>query len=189
MKKLILVAAVALSAVAMSSRAAEFEVTYALTPTENFDIVLGGSLSSDGLVFEVSGVDSFDVNGTSLPGFTVVSSDYYLPQDTYGPSVAIDGSVIDLFFDDFNPVTQTGGRLFGFAVGDAQAASEGFDGVGGSGFPGTDNFYHPIVRADYSGRLLSASGAPEPASWAMLIAGFGLVGATMRRVKTKPGFA
>ena len=33
------------------------------------------------------------------------------------------------------------------------------------------------------------SAAPEPASWAMLIAGFGLVGAAMRRRKAAPGVA
>jgi hypothetical protein len=32
-----------------------------------------------------------------------------------------------------------------------------------------------------------ASPVPEPASWAMLIAGFGLVGATMRRRRQQPG--
>ncbi len=31
---------------------------------------------------------------------------------------------------------------------------------------------------------LTAGAVPEPASWAMLIAGFGLVGATMRRRRT-----
>ncbi len=34
----------------------------------------------------------------------------------------------------------------------------------------------PLARS-----LLAASGAPEPASWAMLVAGFGLVGASIRR--------
>ena len=38
------------------------------------------------------------------------------------------------------------------------------------------------IFSDNGGRFeITVSGVPEPASWAMLIAGFGLVGATLRR--------
>ena len=43
------------------------------------------------------------------------------------------------------------------------------------------------VFSDNGGRFdISVGGVPEPASWAMLIAGFGLVGASMRRRRLVP---
>jgi hypothetical protein len=42
-----------------------------------------------------------------------------------------------------------------------------------------------ISRVEFSYELgLAPGGVPEPASWAMLIAGFGLTGAAMRRRRT-----
>lgn len=51
-----------------------------------------------------------------------------------------------------------------------------------SGFANTD-FGAFTLTVDGPGNIIggTAGGVPEPASWAMLIAGFGLVGATMRR--------
>jgi hypothetical protein len=52
------------------------------------------------------------------------------------------------------------------------------------------NLYHPILEGDVEGitvftnnvsMSLVALPAPEPATWAMMVAGFGLVGAAMRR--------
>jgi hypothetical protein len=49
-----------------------------------------------------------------------------------------------------------------------------------------------INGASYGGTLnvgSTASPAPEPASWAMMVGGFGLLGAAMRRRKTSLSFA
>jgi hypothetical protein len=47
------------------------------------------------------------------------------------------------------------------------------------------------TRVGYAGTLNVTPAVPEPASWALMIGGFGLVGGTMRRrsVKTKVAFA
>jgi hypothetical protein len=54
----------------------------------------------------------------------------------------------------------------------------------GYGLGSTDTYSETwLVRGDLSGAV------PEPASWAMMIGGLGLVGATMRRRATKVSFA
>jgi hypothetical protein len=64
-----------------------------------------------------------------------------------------------------NPATV---RFFAFAFGGTAPANDGhFSNPGNPGYEG-------IVTA-------ASGGVPEPASWAMLIAGFGLVGAMQRR--------
>lgn len=45
----------------------------------------------------------------------------------------------------------------------------------------TNDFYYGAVRATLTITQLSAPGVPEPATWAMLIMGFGAMGAAMRR--------
>lgn len=40
-----------------------------------------------------------------------------------------------------------------------------------------------------SGSLISTTGVPEPASWAMMVGGFGLIGGAMRRRRTAVRFA
>ncbi|OYU15306.1 MAG: hypothetical protein CFE37_06910 [Alphaproteobacteria bacterium PA4] len=41
--------------------------------------------------------------------------------------------------------------------------------------------------ATYTGAVFNAAAVPEPASWAMLIAGFGLIGAAQRRRRAVAG--
>lgn len=55
-------------------------------------------------------------------------------------------------------------------------ATGSFDSAGQLTFPGG----RPTVSQSFSG-LIEAPGIPEPASWAMMIGGFGLAGAAMRR--------
>lgn len=43
--------------------------------------------------------------------------------------------------------------------------------------------------ASYTGSITVAPGVPEPASWALMITGFGLVGGAMRRGSTKVSYA
>lgn len=86
----------------------------------------------------------------------------------------------------------------------ASATTIGRDSTGGLqidfgaiGLSGTENSATYIVRADafhfdfdplgisdgssLSGRAFAASGVPEPATWALMIGGFGMVGAALRR--------
>lgn len=58
------------------------------------------------------------------------------------------------------------------------------------GFPGPDDLRAVILNADSPGDMMrvitAAAAVPEPATWAMLIAGFGVVGGAMRRRKIAP---
>lgn len=51
------------------------------------------------------------------------------------------------------------------------------------------DFYFGGVEVTYLGPSPSPSAAPEPATWALLIAGFGLAGAALRRRRHAPGVA
>ena len=51
--------------------------------------------------------------------------------------------------------------------------------------PGSHFFDYQIYAVNFE----TAAAVPEPATWAMMIAGFGLVGGTMRRSRTKPAFS
>ncbi|NJC07653.1 hypothetical protein GGQ62_000651 [Polymorphobacter fuscus] len=62
-------------------------------------------------------------------------------------------------------------------VNSAGAVRGVVDFVGGNGYAPTDD-WQTAVRGNIT------PGVPEPASWAMLIAGFGLTGAAMRRRRT-----
>ncbi len=71
-----------------------------------------------------------------------------------------------------------------FATADLSFAHSGIYSLNFSlAAPGTVKFYlYDSARADNRGGVsLSVAAVPEPATWAMLIAGFGLVGATLRR--------
>lgn len=52
---------------------------------------------------------------------------------------------------------------------------------GGESAPGFVNYIRIYDTALTAAQVAALGGVPEPASWAMLIAGFGLVGAAMRR--------
>jgi hypothetical protein len=69
---------------------------------------------------------------------------------------------------------------------DASYAREGFFGynAAGSGLrfgPGPNSFCNEGVNCGFVDGPAAAGGVPEPANWAMLIAGFGLIGAVSRR--------
>ncbi len=84
-----------------------------------------------------------------------------LLRDTVGGSAVLNGAGNAIGYD--NSVFLAAGQTFGFIV-----ENNGFYGNDSTGL----NF------------TLIGAGVPEPAGWAMLIAGFGLTGAAMRRRRT-----
>jgi len=56
-------------------------------------------------------------------------------------------------------------------------------------FRGIDGGGTGIASFTFSGAFIVIAGVPEPASWALLITGFGLVGAAMRRRRAADAFA
>jgi hypothetical protein len=81
------------------------------------------------------------------------------------------------------------GTLVGRISGVYQTLGANFNGAAW----GTGNlelFYWDSISGDNSGQIaFDISAVPEPATWLMMIAGFGLVGAGMRRRATKVSYA
>ena len=50
---------------------------------------------------------------------------------------------------------------------------------------GVDGVYNQDAGAFFNNATLTVSGVPEPASWAMMISGFGLAGAALRRTRNE----
>lgn len=107
-----------------------------------------------------------------LSGF--VSSFATLPKlDVYLKEVALDG---------FSLTQVSSGLLEKWVFNDVQV-NPGVHSLRVTGYWGQQG-------GSYSGNLGLGAAVPEPASWAMMIAGFGLVGAAMRRrTKVKVRFA
>lgn len=98
------------------------------------------------------------VNGRSLAGGTIAMNLGFGARNVYTPGV---------FFDTFD---------LSAAAGDLSGGANGQFAVGGNGMG--SNYYFRIATIAMAA---APAGVPEPASWALLIAGFGLVGAAMRR--------
>jgi hypothetical protein len=71
---------------------------------------------------------------------------------------------------------------FDFANGSPEGSDRGY--VSGGVFTQTDDDF--FLPATFQGLTLSV---PEPATWAMLVAGFGLTGAAMRRQRRRPAIS
>lgn len=61
-------------------------------------------------------------------------------------------------------------------------SSGSFDSTGTLSFPNG----RPTVAQRFSGTLNVPAAVPEPGTWALLIAGFGLLGAALRKPRTRP---
>jgi len=169
-----LLATVASLLAASAAHAANFDFSYTILGT-TLSGVLGGTV--DGDVFDITSLQALKKNGTNLDvtGWTVGSADTTYLGGSASPSLKLDGSFIDF-------ATSGSSSSLVFAVGDRVSGAVGFNSViASSSLGGTGSFLH-FVPANFSGQLeADTSGAvPEPASWALMLAGFGLVGGAMR---------
>ncbi|HEY1125598.1 MAG TPA: PEPxxWA-CTERM sorting domain-containing protein [Sphingobium sp.] len=91
------------------------------------------------------------------------------------------------FYDAADNIIEqvTSSPAFGFfgLVNSSGAVRAQVDFVGGNGYAPTDD-WQTAVRSTFI-----PGGVPEPASWAMMIAGLGVVGASMRRRAARVSFA
>ena len=98
--------------------------------------------------------------------------------------------------DDDSPVNISAFDAFGSLLGTATAPYGAFVRSGNSltlAFAGTSDFVassgsgfnNNSIFYDISSFTLGASAVPEPATWAMMIGGFGMVGGAMRRTRRK----
>jgi hypothetical protein len=122
-------------------------------------------------------------------GFTATHTTDFVDTWTFGPLPAglADASVINISFEDATDINFTEATLNGLAlqitngapVATAITLSQIFSAGGTNtliikGLAGSN--------ASYSGTVnYTVSPVPEPATWAMMIGGFGLVGGAMRR--------
>jgi PEP-CTERM motif len=138
-----------------------------------FDIDPLNGNGSD-LGFEITNDRAF-VPGQSGYSSTLAGLDYALSGDGLSIEFSIEN---DLFMMPISGLTYWPGQQFPVLGGDIVlrlSQSFGYSVAGGATY-GNDRL----------GRVtLSAGAVPEPATWAMMIAGFGLVGAGMRRRATK----
>ena len=133
----------------------------------------GATAQRDGATFTfASGQSAFglDILFQSLDGFSLVG---YEVRDTHGGLLASDGFINV-------PSANGGGSFFlGFAATDATPL------IGSvTFFDNDDDNVNPDANIGYDTLRFGASaggGVPEPASWALLITGFGLAGAALRR--------
>ncbi len=162
-------------------------------------VTLGGSHSifgpttvTDSVDADSGPVDGLGRSGRSLGsnGLNFLFSEAVLGQLPTDVGIVItDGGSITVQFFDRDDVLLGSGVFVGDAVSNGTTAEDRFIGWSGTtgvarlrvsgGFNESDHlqygFKAPIVSPPPTGAI------PEPATWAMLIAGFGLVGAAARR--------
>ena len=167
------VGTVLLLAGSAAANAATFHFTYIFTSGNVLAGTLQGTLGMDNNTITVTSADDFfTVNGLNGPSTPIASSyvNAIINNDFSTPGlVTRDASAMDLLVCDtgcsFGFAFDTSGLIIGqpFAV----AA------------PGFSYDFEPLNASRWS---ISGGGAvPEPASWTLLIAGFGLTGAALRR--------
>ena len=119
---------------------------------------------------------------TNAAAFTAANAGY----SVNGSGVVLDstGSQVNLLLTNLFPFFSSGTNVSGFSIG----AGSSF----GAGYTGYADYLRVATNAGsttFNFELAAATAAvPEPATWAMMIAGFGLVGGAMRRRSTKIAF-
>jgi hypothetical protein len=98
---------------------------------------------------------------------------------------------LDGLFIDFAIEPEDRDQVVAFGVGNLVSQVFGVPVVGATIAYGGDGDFNEFDPAAYSGSILSSGAVPEPATWAMMIGGMGMVGGAMRRrrVSTKVTFA
>lgn len=149
-----------------------------------------------------------DANSVALDGGNATvnpTASFVFPTGTPNVTATISGTQIVLTFDaagSYNPASFSGIRLTDLTKSDitgfSLASISGITGFDSSDLLFTSNSLSLNLQGiDVSGSTatiianISSGAVPEPASWAMMVAGFGLVGAGVRasRKRTKISFA
>lgn len=197
------------AAAALATPASAATITYTLDGNfnlgfSNLPVVGSGSINNVALSFTGTG-DTNSSSSTNLLGLnvTVVPLSSFVAKYN-GPSVPglATGSSFDLATLtslEFVNAASVGGFGFGSLAGNFGAAFTGLP-VGYNGLtslaPTSVSFAlgFPVTVGGASGTFTGASNVtfsasvaaiPEPATWALMIAGFGMVGAAMRRRATR----
>lgn len=177
------------------AQAGNFRFTYTGDPVFGANTVMSATLNltTSDVLNAVGGYDILSADGT-IDGVTVLGLQANLtPPDPilegyfrYDNVLYLSGPVID----PWGLVVNTAGGSFNFGwVGDPDSPSSYYAIM----FDGTTHINPhtglPVPTSYYSEGAVSLAAVPEPASWAMMVTGFGLAGAAMRRRRTAISFA
>ncbi len=160
---------------AVPASAAEYVFSY-VASSGTISGRMTGTLQSDGNTLLLSSISAPRRNGTPGPGVAVIGSFRQLvTYESIPASVTLDGSLMD--FVGCTPGTGCSeGFTFtyeGLLYPSARFYAGGFYGALLDG-----EIYN---RAKWSISPFNSAAVPEPASWTLMISGFGLIGAALRR--------
>jgi hypothetical protein len=162
------VALVAGALSATSASATNFAFTYLSSDaTQAAFGTLSATLIAPGEYSATSG--TITANGPEATGIGALIANPSAPNQTTSPSGRFNYD--DLLLPTSNPVILNGGLLFSIGGSEVNIFSNGAE-------PGNDAFYNQAY--DNTSGTFSLSAVPEPATWAMMLVGFGLAGATLR---------
>jgi phospholipase/lecithinase/hemolysin len=121
-----------------------------------------------------------------------IEANGYLSTALAGLTLDADTDLMFYSLSDFNQRVLTNPSAFGLPQLDAQSncIAAGAQATGCAGFFSFDGV-HPTAAvqaagyADLNAQFNLTASVPEPATWAMMLVGFGAVGAAMRRSRTK----
>jgi hypothetical protein len=145
-------AAVSVSLMGVGAANADTVFHYTFDPGTYYDFSSGPSDSVSG---------SFDYDATTS---TLSNIDYNRGSDVFTTGVV--GSSTELYFGD---TTSSDYDVYEFT---RSLADGGTDVITGG--------YHPAIVVDVGGSVSASGAVPEPASWALMLIGLGLVGYAMR---------
>jgi hypothetical protein len=173
----LLLGATSAEAITYVGSASGISLTGTMAPTTvSYEITTDGTLGTLGAANFTGFSITVDVNGNSL---TTSGTPF---TQIFGPVVS--ATATQLLYDFTQP-----GAFVLFEPNSTQAVCFTNDGseCAGAG-PVTAWISYPLSVTSFQsqpqGSMVIGSAVPEPTSWAMLIAGFGLTGAAMRRRRT-----
>lgn len=137
---------------------------------------IDGTLQGDANTIFVSSLSGLQFNGTPGPALPFLASASSVVGGIPGPpALSLDGSANDILACSTDTVS-SGCTSDGFAFVPAGFLAPPPVFFSGPAYGGA--FFEPYNAANWS---ITPAAIPEPSSWTMLIAGFGLVGAVARR--------
>lgn len=127
--------------------------------------------------FEYSGGGAYDIQAQLFQNGTIIFG--YKGDSVPGGHTSLTGITLGGGLADPGEVTFAGN----FSTGGSRAVYDQFA-AGTFGLNGQNVIFTPNGDGGYQVSNSLQAGVPEPATWAMMITGFGLMGATLRRRRT-----
>jgi hypothetical protein len=168
---------------ALTACAALAAPSFAQTFSNNWSFVDEGTGQTvGGLISGLANGDDLSADGLTI---TVTQSPYDVMLGTYSVDL---GQGLDTYSAS-NGVVTFASFLYTDEIG--ELLYFGTNPTGGSYYPElhSDQTLEDAFNFDTGMQFSAAAGVPEPASWAMMVGGFGLLGSAMRRRRPNVHFA